>query len=119
MSEKNNLSSSQLLVTDAARAHMVRVIGDQVGVRLEIRSGKGCGGNEYDFTLITPDKVDPIDLFVELGEGRRLFVKPMDFFAKLSGVTIDFQEDEVGNRRIHVLNPNEKGRCGCGLSVSF
>ena len=39
--------------------------------------------------------------------------------AKLTGVTIDFKEDTVGNRRIHIINPHETGRCGCGESVTF
>lgn len=119
MTNKNQLAPDQLKITDAARAHMLRVIGGNDGVRLEIRAGKGCGGNEYDFTEVAPGKADAFDLYADLGEGKRLFVKPLEFFSKLQSVTIDFQTDEVGNRRIHIINPNEKGRCGCGQSVSF
>lgn len=119
MTDRQTLTDSQLKVTDAARAHMLKIIGANDGVRLEIRAGKGCGGNEYDFTLVPAGKADPLDLHVDLGEHRRMFVKPMDFFTKLNGVTIDYMTDEVGSRRIHIVNPNETGRCGCGQSVSF
>lgn len=122
MNDINNrqmINPDLLTVTPAAREHMLRIIGGQDGVRLEIRAGKGCGGNEYDFRLVESGKTDPLDLYTELGEGRKLYVRPMDFFTRLTGVTIDFREDSVGNRRIHISNPNEKGRCGCGESVSF
>jgi iron-sulfur cluster assembly protein len=117
--DRNKLNEGLLKVTEAAKTHMLKVIGANDGVRLEIRAGKGCGGNEYDFTLIAPEKRDPLDLYLDLGEGKSLFVRPMDFFAKLSGVTIDFHADDVGNRKIHIINPNETARCGCGQSVSF
>lgn len=117
--DRQKLNEGLLKVTEAAKTHMLKVIGPNEGVRLEIRAGKGCGGNEYDFALITADKVDKLDLYLDLGEGKRLFVKPMDFFSKLSGVTIDFHADDVGNRKIHIINPNETARCGCGQSVSF
>ena len=117
--DRQKLNEGLLKVTEAAKTHILKVIGTNDGVRLEIRAGKGCGGNEYDFALIGPDTRDPLDLYLDLGEGKRLFVKPMDFFAKLSGVTIDFHADDVGNRKIHIVNPNETARCGCGQSVSF
>jgi Fe-S cluster assembly protein SufA/iron-sulfur cluster assembly protein len=117
--DRQKLNEGLLKVTEEARAHILRVIGENDGVRLEIRAGKGCGGNEYDFSLVGAGKADALDLYVDLAENRRLYVRPMDFFTKLSGVTIDFKADDVGNRRIHILNPNEKGRCGCGESVSF
>lgn len=117
--DRQKLNDGLLKITDPAREHMAKIIGSNPGVRLEIRAGKGCGGNEYDFTLIPPGKEDALDLYAELGEGRKLYVRPMDFFAKLTGVTIDFKEDTVGNRRIHIINPHETGRCGCGESVTF
>ncbi len=119
MTDKNLLSSSQLAITDAARDFMLRAIGENDGVRLQIRSGKGCGGNEYDFAEVAAGKSDPLDLYAELGQGKKLYVKPLEFFSKLQAVTIDYLTDDVGNRRIHIVNPNEKGRCGCGQSVSF
>ena len=117
--DRQKLTETQLVVTESARGHMARIIGDNAGVRLEIRAGKGCGGNEYDFTLVSPDKADALDLYADLGNDRKLFVRPMDFFTKLTGVTIDFREDNLGNRRIHIINPHETGRCGCGESVTF
>ena len=117
--DRQKLSDELFKVTDSAREYMTKIIGSNDGVRLEIRAGKGCGGNEYDFTLVPGGKADPLDLYADLGEGRKLYVKPMDFFAKLQFMTIDFTTDDVGNRRILITNPNEKGRCGCGQSVSF
>ena len=117
--DRQKLSDDLLKVTETARGYMAKIIGDNDGVRLGIRSGKGCGGNEYDFTLVSVGQADPLDLYVDLGDGRKLYVKPMDFFSKLQFMTIDFALDDIGNRRILITNPNEKGRCGCGQSVSF
>jgi Fe-S cluster assembly iron-binding protein IscA len=43
----------------------------------------------------------------------------MSDMLKLFGAQIDYIEDELGNRRIEISNPNETGKCGCGKSVTF
>ncbi len=112
------LTTKEVQVTDAARAHLKKVVGDLAGLRLMILKGKGCGGNEYDLKGVTPDKVEPGDEKLEVEPGLTIFIPASDVLM-LFGTTIDYVEDSVGNRRIEITNPNEKGRCGCGLSVSF
>ena len=112
------LTTNEVKVTDAARDHLKRVVGDLAGLRLMILKGKGCGGNEYDLRGVEADKIDPSDDKLVVDDQLTLFIPKTDVLM-LFGTTIDFVEDAVGNRKIEITNPNEKGKCGCGLSVSF
>lgn len=112
------ITTNEIKVTEAARKHLKNVIGDLAGLRLMILKGKGCGGNEYDLKGVQSDKIDPSDERLEVEPGLTLFIPQTDVLM-LFGTTIDYVEDAVGNRRIEIINPNEKGKCGCGLSVSF
>lgn len=112
---------TEIMVTDSAKAHLKQAVkgpmGQELaGLRLTIKGGKGCGGNEYD--LFPVIEVDPADDFINLGDGVSLFVAPLDML-HLFGTKIDFIEDDLGNKRLDILNPNETGRCGCGKSVTF
>jgi len=110
--------TSEINITDAARAHLIKVSNGAVGLRLSIRGGKGCGGNEYDLKPLSQGDVDSTDDFIELAEGLTLYIPALDML-KLFGAKIDFIEDDLGNRRIDISNPNETGKCGCGKSVTF
>ena len=112
------LTTKEVKVTDSATAHFKNVVSGLAGLRLSILEGKGCGGNEYDLSGVLPDKIDPTDEKLVVDEGLTIFIPKTDVF-KLFGSTIDFVEDGVGNKKIEITNPNEKGKCGCGLSVSF
>jgi iron-sulfur cluster assembly accessory protein len=112
------LTTDEVKVTDAARAHLKRVIAGNVGLRLMILKGKGCGGNEYDLKGVTEATVDPTDDRLQVEDGLTIFIPKTDVLM-LFGTTIDYVEDNIGNKRIEIINPNEKARCGCGLSVSF
>lgn len=110
------ITTDEIKVTAAAREHLKRVIGTNSGLRLMILKNKGCGGNEYDIRGVA--EADANDDRLEVEEGLTLFIPKTDVLM-LFGTTIDYVEDEVGNRKIVIINPNEKGKCGCGLSVSF
>lgn len=110
--------TSEINVTDAAKTYLANVSGGAAGLRLSIRGGKGCGGNEYDLKPIASDAVDASDDFIALGDTLNLYIPAMDML-KLFGAKIDFIEDDLGNRRIDISNPNESGKCGCGKSVTF
>ncbi|MFA7275453.1 MAG: iron-sulfur cluster assembly accessory protein [Pseudobdellovibrionaceae bacterium] len=110
--------STEITITDAARAHLLKASFGAAGLRLEIKGGKGCGGNEYDLHPVAADQVNPQDDYVELGGEAKLFVASHDLM-KLFGMTIDFVEDKIGSKRLDIRNPNETGRCGCGKSVTF
>ena len=108
----------EITLTESAQAHLLKMAAPYAGLRLSIRGGKGCGGNEYDLLPVTSDAVDAHDDFLDLGADKKLFIPGIDLL-KLFGTTIDYIEDDLGNRRIEILNPNESGRCGCGKSVTF
>lgn len=112
------LTTKEINVTDNAKTYLKKVIGANVGLRLSILAGKGCSGNEYDLSPVSEDKVEASDDRLEIDNGLTIFIPPKDVM-KFFGCTIDYIEDKVGNRRLNIVNPNEKGKCGCGSSVSF
>lgn len=111
--------TTEITVTDAAKAYLTTISGGAVGLRLSIRGGKGCGGNEYDLKpLATVDDVDMGDDVFPLTDVLGLYIPAFDML-KLFGAKIDYIEDHLGNRRLDISNPNETGKCGCGKSVTF
>ncbi|MDY0030013.1 MAG: iron-sulfur cluster biosynthesis family protein [Pseudobdellovibrionaceae bacterium] len=109
---------SEIMVTEAAKAHLIKGGAGAAGLRLIIKGGKGCGGNEYDLKPVMADDVNASEDFIKLSDSFSLFVDPADVL-RLFGTRIDFIEDDLGNRRLDFMNPNETGRCGCGKSVTF
>lgn len=115
-------------VTDSARN---RILGQArqstgpsqspAGIILSIAKGKGCGGNEYkwgQFVEMAPEGHEEI----KISDDFSIFVPVIDSF-NLFGITIDFGPDDnaksVGSECFKFINPNEAGRCGCGVSVTF
>lgn len=109
--------TNEITLTETAKTHLIKV-GNGQSLRLTIRGGKGCGGNEYDLIPVAPNDIDASDDFIPLKEDAALYIPAMDML-KLFGATIDYIEDDLGNRRIDISNPNETGKCGCGKSVTF
>jgi iron-sulfur cluster insertion protein len=87
--------------------------GIQPSVRLKVVGG-GCAGfkNDMYFDEITSD----MDEIIEQG-GTKIIVDQFSF-QYLDGSTIDFIETEYTSG-FKFLNPNTKGECGCGSSVSY
>ncbi|HAJ91003.1 MAG TPA: iron-sulfur cluster assembly accessory protein [Rhodospirillaceae bacterium] len=110
--------TTEIKITDVAKNYLSSISNGATGLRLSIRGGKGCGGNEYDLKPLTESEIDAGDDFISLNETCNLYIPPMDMI-KLFGTEIDYIEDDLGNRRIHISNPNETGKCGCGKSVTF
>ena len=112
------ITTDEIKITDDAEAHLTKVVTGLRGLRLMILAGKGCGGNEYDLRPVKLDDDVSGDDALNVSDALTIFIPKKDVL-KLFGCTIDFVTDAVGNRKIEIINPNEKGRCGCGLSVSF
>jgi iron-sulfur cluster assembly accessory protein len=112
------ITTNEIKVTEAAEAHLPRAVNGLRGLRLMILAGKGCGGNEYDLRPVKHDDDVSQDDALVVSNALTIYIPKKDVL-KLFGCTIDFVTDAVGNRKIEIVNPNEKGRCGCGLSVSF
>jgi iron-sulfur cluster assembly accessory protein len=112
------LTTKEIAVTPSALAYLTKIGLGAAGLRLSILGGKGCGGNEYDLRPVQEEEISPDDASLCFAEGLRVFIPQKDVL-KLFGTKIDYIEDEIGNRRLDISNPNETGRCGCGKSVNF
>ena len=103
-----------ITVTKSA-AEQVQALFDQrdkpsLGIRVGIRT-KGCSGMSY--ILEYADEEDPMDQVVDVN-GVRLLIDPKAAMFIL-GTEMDYVEDTLQSGFVFV-NPNEKGRCGCGES---
>ena len=88
------------------------------GIRVGVRS-RGCSGMSY--TLEFADEQQPYDEVVEgeddtSGESFKIFVDPKAVMFIL-GTRMEYQEDKFKSG-FEFVNPNEKGRCGCGESFT-
>lgn len=83
------------------------------GLRLRVIGG-GCAGFTYD--LYFEDKLGEADEEFE-SNGVKLYVDPLSF-QYLENTEIDYVEEEHA-AGFKFNNPNIKGSCGCGSSVSF
>lgn len=101
-------------ITDAAveriKALLAKRGKESVGVRVGVRKG-GCSGLAY-----TIEYADDIKKFEEVvdDKGVRVIIDPKAVLY-LIGTTMDFTQDKFKSGFVFV-NPNEKGRCGCGES---
>lgn len=82
-------------------------------VRVKVVGG-GCAGFSHD--MYFEEQVTDMDEVFEL-DGVKVVCDPLSF-QYLDEVTIDYVESPIG-AGFKFLNPNVKGTCGCGSSVSF
>jgi iron-sulfur cluster assembly protein len=83
---------------------------DAAGLRVWIKEA-GCSGLSYKVDFA--DEAKPGDDVVET-EGGKVYVDPKAVMYIL-GSQMDYQEDKFFSGFLF-MNPNEKGRCGCGES---
>jgi len=80
------------------------------GIRVGVRKG-GCSGLAY--TIEYADSVNKFEDVVE-DKGVKVIIDPKAALY-LIGTRMDFVEEKMKSGFVFV-NPNEKGRCGCGES---
>ncbi len=103
-----------MTLTDAAAAR-VRALLDKrgkpsAGIRISVRT-KGCSGLSY--TLEYADERGKFDEVVE-DKGVTILIDPKASMF-IFGTEMDYVEDKMESG-FKFINPNEKGRCGCGES---
>lgn len=82
-------------------------------IRVKVIGG-GCAGFSHD--MMFDDKSNDLDEIVEQ-DGVKLIIDPLSA-QYLEGTTIDYLENIIGSG-FKFLNPNAKGSCGCGSSITF
>jgi iron-sulfur cluster assembly protein len=86
------------------------------GLRVGIRGG-GCTGFSYLFEWSDAEP-RPEDKVLSFEDGQvRVFVDPKSYIY-LDGSTLEYATSMVA-RGFKFVNPNVKGECGCGHSVTF
>lgn len=88
---------------------------ESLGIKVGVRSG-GCSGLAY--TIEYADQIGPYDEVVVYPDNTnpefKVIIEPKAIMY-LIGTTMDYVEEKMKSGFIFV-NPNEKGRCGCGES---
>jgi iron-sulfur cluster assembly protein len=78
---------------------------------ITITEKAGCSGNSYKLDLVSES--DGKDDLIEQ-HGVKVFVDPLAFMY-IFGTTMDWEDGDF-HSGFTFVNPNEKGRCGCGES---
>lgn len=103
-----------IVIAEPAAARIRQLLAKRgkpsVGIRVGIRT-RGCSGLSY--TIEYADEVGKFDEVVEQGDIRLLIDPKAVMF--LVGTRMDYVEEKLKSGFVFV-NPNEKGRCGCGES---
>ena len=102
-------------ITNSAADHIRELLEKDsqkpIGIGINVETG-GCSGSKYKFEYIYQKK----DLDEEVNDkGVRVFINPSAVL-KIFGTKLDYLDEKIQSGFVFV-NPNEKGKCGCGESV--
>lgn len=101
-------------ITDAAAEQIQALLASRgkpsAGIKIGVKTA-GCSGLSY--ALEYADEVGEFDEVVE-EKGVKVLIDPKAVMFIL-GTEMDYKEDKLETGFVFI-NPNEKGRCGCGES---
>ncbi len=113
--------------TPAAVAHIQTMLAKEnkknettkksaIGFFLSIKK-TGCSGYAYVPTIVYTAPENALHYIT--AEGLAVWID-RESERLLQGIVVDFVEDKTGlhQKRLVFINPNEKGRCGCGESFT-
>lgn len=108
------MANAIMSISDAALARINALLAKRgkasAGIKVGVRS-RGCSGLSY--TIEYADEIGKFDEVVER-DGVRVLIDPKAVMF-LIGTVMDYVEEEMKSG-FKFVNPNEKGRCGCGES---
>ena len=109
------INKNIISITDSAAEHIKSLLKKDnkkpIGIGVNIESG-GCSGSKYKFEYVYQKK--ELDEEV-VDKGVRVFVNPSTVL-KIFGTELDYIDEKIKSGFVFI-NPNEKGKCGCGESV--
>jgi iron-sulfur cluster assembly accessory protein len=113
--DPQNFDAQEIVVTDAARAHMETQVelSGHPALRLGVKES-GCNGYMYTLDYIDAPAAD--DLRVATGGTLRLYVSRADL-PLVGGTRVDFVREGL-NASLKFKNPNAESHCGCGESFA-
>lgn len=117
LSQTNNPIVDYLTITDGAMIQIRELLAARnepcEGIRVGIRT-RGCSGMSYTIEYALKEKnITKFDDVV-MRDGVTVFIDPKASMF-LIGSEMIYKTDEL-NSGFDFVNPNEKGRCGCGES---
>ncbi|MSP82319.1 MAG: iron-sulfur cluster assembly accessory protein [Alphaproteobacteria bacterium] len=108
------MAGAVISISDAAAERVRELLASRdkpsVGIRVGVRT-RGCSGLSY--TLEFADARNQFDEIVE-EKGVTVLIDPKAVMFLL-GTEMDFVDEKL-QTGFKFINPNEKGRCGCGES---
>lgn len=103
-------------ITDAASERIKFLLSNRdkpsAGIRIGVKQG-GCNGMSY--CIEYADHKDKHEELVE-DKGVKVFIDPKAVMY-IIGTTMDYIDEKIKSGFVFI-NPNEKGRCGCGKSFN-
>lgn len=102
-------------VTDIAKKKIINLLskrGGGAGIRIGVKT-TGCSGLAYVLEYI--DRIEYDETTIVYGQGEFSVVVDKKHEPYLDGMTIDFVRQGL-NEGFEFQNPNERDRCGCGIS---
>ncbi len=109
---KKNLITITERAADQVRTLLAKRDKNSFGIRVGVKTG-GCSGLSY--TIEYADEKSKFDEVIE-DKGVRVLIDPKAVMY-LIGSEMDYAEEQFKSG-FTFMNPNEKGKCGCGKSFS-
>ena len=102
-------------ITNSAADHIRELLEkdskEPIGIGINVETG-GCSGSKYKFEYVYQKR----ELDEEVNDkGVRVFINPSAVL-KIFGTKLDYMDEKIQSGFVFI-NPNEKGKCGCGESV--
>ena len=101
-------------LTDTARNKIQRLLDKRggVGIRLAVKT-TGCSGLAYVLEYVDEHTAD--DTTINYAQSGFSVIVDKRHEVYLSGMTVDYVRQGL-NEGFEFSNPNERDRCGCGIS---